>query len=111
MRHLDKCCVISKIVFKMIDRWKLEKKYFAVFTVPADGLAPLGARPSAGTVQTKFRSCVKVQDQYSKCWILLHFSLVKHAMDWLVSNINLFPLKFKHFIILNSSTLVSSAVQ
>ena len=29
---------------------------FIVNTVPADGLAPLGARPSAGTVMTKSRS-------------------------------------------------------
>ena len=27
-----------------------------IVTVPADGLAPLGARPSAGTVITKFGS-------------------------------------------------------
>ena len=32
-----------------------KKSNFAVMTVPADGLAPLGARPSAGTVMTKFK--------------------------------------------------------
>ena len=31
---------------------------FVVITVPADVLAPLGARPSAGTVMTTFRSCI-----------------------------------------------------
>ena len=31
---------------------------FIVITVPADGLAPVGARPSAGTVMTKFRSYI-----------------------------------------------------
>ena len=31
---------------------------FVVITVPADGLAPLGARPSAGTVMTNLRSCL-----------------------------------------------------
>ena len=30
----------------------------AVITVPADGLAPLGARASAGTVTTKPGSCI-----------------------------------------------------
>ena len=28
----------------------------SVITVPADNLAPFGARPSAGTVMTKFKS-------------------------------------------------------
>ena len=31
---------------------------FSVNTVSADGLAPWGARPSAGTVMTKFGSCI-----------------------------------------------------
>ena len=31
---------------------------FVVSTVPADGLAPLGARPSAGTVMTNIRSYI-----------------------------------------------------
>ena len=31
-----------------------ETTWFVINTVPADGLAPLGARPSAGTVMTKF---------------------------------------------------------
>ena len=35
---------------------------FEVITVPADGLAPLGARPSAGTVMTKFGSCIHGTD-------------------------------------------------
>ena len=34
--------------------------YFIVSTVPADGLAPLGARPSAGTVMTKLKSGVYI---------------------------------------------------
>ena len=38
--------------------WKLKENLFifSVSTVPADGLAPLGARTSAGTVMTKFGS-------------------------------------------------------
>ena len=32
--------------------------YFAVTIMPADGLAPNGAKPSAGIVMTKFRSCI-----------------------------------------------------
>ena len=31
---------------------------FVVVIVPADGLAPLGARPSAGTVMAKFQLCI-----------------------------------------------------
>ena len=31
---------------------------YVIMTVPADGLAPLGARPSADTVMTKFSSCI-----------------------------------------------------
>ena len=39
---------------------KLERRthdYFVVNTMPADDLAPTGARSSAGTVMTKFRFC------------------------------------------------------
>ena len=44
----------------MIDKKNFDKIMFNVMvtTVPADGLAPLGARPSAGTVMTNFVSCV-----------------------------------------------------
>ena len=38
----------------MINRSFNENVQNLVRTVPADGLAPLGARPSAGTVLTKF---------------------------------------------------------
>ena len=42
----------------MISKETQYKTYeaFAISTVPADGLAPSGARPSAGTVMTKFVS-------------------------------------------------------
>ena len=30
---------------------------FVVSTAPADGLAPIGAKPSAGTTMTKFGPC------------------------------------------------------
>ena len=33
---------------------------FEVITVPADGLAPLSARPSAGKAMTMFRFCIPV---------------------------------------------------
>ena len=39
---------------------------FVVRTVFADGLALLGARPSAGTVTTKLGSCVCIQDHHLK---------------------------------------------
>ena len=35
--------------------WYKVKHNLVVSTVPADGLAPLGAKPSAGAVMTKFR--------------------------------------------------------
>ena len=35
--------------------WEENLSRVSVSTVPADGIAPLGARPSAGTVMTKFK--------------------------------------------------------
>ena len=43
--------MVMKGLFKMLDG---KRNYLVVSTVPADGLAPLGARASAGTVMTKF---------------------------------------------------------
>ena len=39
---------------------------FVVISVPADGLAPLGARTSAGTVMTKFGLVIYIWDQHLK---------------------------------------------
>ena len=39
---------------------------FIIGTVPADGLAPSGARPSAGTVMTKSDTLVNTQNQHLK---------------------------------------------
>ena len=38
----------------------------AVITGPADGLAPLGARPSAGTEMAKYGSCLYTQNRHLK---------------------------------------------
>ena len=38
---------------------------FVIITVPADGLAPNGARPSASTVMINF-VCIYIQDQHLK---------------------------------------------
>ena len=35
---------------------------FSVSTVPADGIAPLGAKPSAGTVMTKFEFSISTDE-------------------------------------------------
>ena len=48
---------------------------FVDITVPADGLAPLGARPSAGTVMTMFdfQACAGVALEmliYHEVWLL-----------------------------------------
>ena len=47
---------------------------FVISTVPADGLAPLGARPSAGTVMTSF-SLVQI---YRHCDVCSHI----YVWDW-----------------------------
>ena len=44
---------------------------FAVSTVPADGLAPSGARPSAGAVLSKFGP-VYIQDQHLNVPFMAH---------------------------------------
>ena len=54
-----------------------------VITVPADGLAPLGARPSPGTVMTKYESCI-----YWWLYILWHWS----KMTFIPANL---PLKLQ----------------
>ena len=47
---------------------------FVISSVPADGLAPLGARTSAYTVMTKFNSCIhmglSIERLNVKCRIL-----------------------------------------
>ena len=57
----------EKIWIMSSDQWEFEifnreiyrkKSNFVVITVPIDGLAPNGARPSAGTVKTKYGSWV-----------------------------------------------------
>ena len=53
--------MVMKGLFKMLDG---NRNYLVVSTVPADGLAPLGARASAGTVMTKFGTHMYMQDQY-----------------------------------------------
>ena len=44
---------------------------FSVSTVPADGLAPLGARTSAGTVMTKFATCIQYVYLNAVVWMAL----------------------------------------
>ena len=39
---------------------------FVVIIVAADGLAPLGARPSADTMMTQFRPRIYIRDQHCK---------------------------------------------
>ena len=53
--------LISEDVFDLINGQRDNERNisnFAISTVPADGPAPLGARSSAGTVMTKFGSCI-----------------------------------------------------
>ena len=41
---------------------------FSVNTVPADGLAPKCARPSAGTVMTQFESHIYLKGEHNRTW-------------------------------------------
>ena len=54
------CHVLSKNEFEIINsRRNVERimSNFVVSTAPADGLAAIGAKPSAGTTMTKFGPC------------------------------------------------------
>ena len=56
-RHFVKWRLISQNTFQIINSNRIFNKNIhnlSLITVPADGLAPLGARPSAGTVMIKF---------------------------------------------------------
>ena len=55
--HFQSCFLVSEIAIKIINKQKIGQVhiYITIFSVPADGLAANGAKPSAGTVMTKFR--------------------------------------------------------
>ena len=58
-RHSEDCPPVSLLIFKIISSMinnEGNTSKFVVITVPADGIAPLGARPSAGTLMTRLVS-------------------------------------------------------
>ena len=63
-----------------------------VVTVPADGLAPQGARPSAGTVMTKFMCCIYCiygSGIWRVKWFFITVSLIWiffHSIHWRIIN-------------------------
>ena len=59
---------------------------FVISTVPADGLAPLGVRPFADTMVTKFESCIYIWDQhlkrYEQAWpIQINFCVTQSSIS------------------------------
>ena len=81
---------------------------FVVGTVPADGLAPLGARPSAGTMMTKCRWCryMKLSLEELTNVTMINDELLGH---WKViyQSINLWSVhkRSKNFYFYNKNTL------
>ena len=62
---LEWCRQKKKMMDKINDSLRNLKGYmpnFVVNTEPADGLAPFGARPSAGAAMTKSIACIYVLD-------------------------------------------------
>ena len=59
-RHFEWCLVQSSYTESSTRQWNYKENMynFVVITAPADGLAQRCARPSAGTVMTKFTSSV-----------------------------------------------------
>ena len=56
-----------------------------ITAVPADVLAPLGAKPSAGTVMTTI--LVTSSSKVHKVWMLLNaFLMIRHYSEWLTSD-------------------------
>ena len=70
------------------NKWDLDENVsnFIAITVPADGLAPNGARPSAGTVITKFVSLMNMG-------VVLAELIFKGILDWCpILQLSLYPL-------------------
>ena len=85
----DNIIMINENVFE-IDISLRNSSNFEVNIVPADGLAPTGARPSAATLMTLFRSCI-YKTSMAQEWLMHDFGdmFPRRAIEqWSVAEFN-----------------------
>ena len=99
----------SRLPTRFIQTHKSQRNFtenlfkFIVITVATDGLAPLGARPSAGTLITKYESCIYIGPALEGAYILdQHFKVIRPYCILVILSYNPPAYVIKFWRVINS---------